>query len=343
MPSNLASHAVQHLPNFPRLILSVLRDEGYAEGDLLDGLGITSEKLADEAFRLNAEQHEAFILRALSITHDPHLAVRLSDRVDIATSSLAVMAVINSGRISRALNLFSRYGRLFTRTLETSVRDHEDTLAIVLNPTVTNAQVQYFALSAYALFLDRLFLTPLDGAHLVQRLELVLPMPPQFTEMRAQIGFPVVFDRSENRVILDPALIDAPLKQADPQTVRLLEEMCEIQLASAMAEGGLQSQVQAIFLNNISAPPKLDELARTLGLSARSLRRRLHDAGTSYQKLLEGTRAGLARSLLNETREPIAAIAYELGFENPSHFGRAFKRWTGQSPSAFRTAQADLA
>lgn len=343
MPSKPASNSVRHLPNFPRLVLSTLIDEGYNEATLLDGLALTSEQLSDEEFRLDPVLHERFILRALEVTDDPHLAIRVSERVDIATSSLAIMAVVNSGKISRALNLFSRYGRLFTRTLETSVDETDGAFVIELAPTVRSNQVQYFALTAYALFLDRLFWDPLNGAHLIQRLELALLQPKGFDRVKSSFGFSVEFGQPDNRVVLDPKFIDTPLKQADPQTVRLLEEMCEVQLANAIREGEFQSEVQSVFLRNIAAPPKLDELAQDFGMSPRSFRRRLQQDETSYQKLLEGTRETLARSLLRETAEPIATIAYELGFENPSHFGRAFKRWTGQSPSDFRTNSSYLA
>jgi AraC-like DNA-binding protein len=343
MQSERTLREVQHLPNFPRLILSVLTEDGYNEGELLEGIDISPSQLADETFRLSAHQHEQFILRVLAITNDLHLALRISQKVDIATSSLAIMAVINSGRISRALSLFSRYGRLFTRTLDTRTIAKDAGLAIALEPTVRNEHVQYFAITAYALFLDRVFLAPLNGAHLVRRLELALPPPPDFGAVRDQFGFAVMFGALQNRVILDPAFIDQPLKQADPQTVRLLEEMCEAQLAAAHAESDLSHRVSAIFLNNISAPPKLAELASTMGMSPRSLRRRLKDDGTSYQKILDVTRQELAQSLLKETAEAVASIAYELGFDNPSHFGRAFKGWTGQSPSEYRKRASDLA
>ena len=61
---------VQHLPNFPRLILSVLTEDGYDEDELLKGLDLSPKQLADETFRLSANQHEKFILRVLTITND---------------------------------------------------------------------------------------------------------------------------------------------------------------------------------------------------------------------------------------------------------------------------------
>jgi len=343
MQSEQTLREVQHLPNFPRLILSVLTEDGHDEDELLKGLDISPTQLADETFRLSAKQHEQFILRVLTITNDLHLALCISEKVDIATSSLAIMAVINSGRISRALSLFSRYGRLFTRTLNTRAITKDGTFTIDLEPTVHNKRVQYFAVTAYALFLDRVFLDPLNGAHLVQGLELALSPPSDIESVRDQFGFALNFNAPQNRVILDPTLIDQPLKQADPQTVRLLVEMCEAQLAAANAENDLSHKVSAIFLNNISAPPKLADLANTIGMSPRSLRRRLKDGGTSYQKILDVTRQKLAQSLLQETAEAVASIAYELGFDNPSHFGRAFKGWTGQSPSEYRKHASSLA
>ena len=112
------------------------------------------------------------------------------------------------------------------------------------------------------------------------------------------------------------------------------------QLEEAEAESGLVGSVKSLLIDRIASPPKLDEAAKLLGLSARGLRRKLEQSGTSYQKLLDSLRARIASRLLRDTDEPVSSIAYELGFDNPSDFGRAFKRWTGQSPSSLRQPRA---
>ena len=98
----------------------------------------------------------------------------------------------------------------------------------------------------------------------------------------------------------------------------------------------LEGALRALLLDHLAGPPKLDDAARMLNLSPRSLRRKLAESGTTYQGVLDSVRLAVAGRLLRETDTPVAAIGYELGFLHPSDFGRAFKKWSGQPPSAYR-------
>jgi AraC-like DNA-binding protein len=77
-----------------------------------------------------------------------------------------------------------------------------------------------------------------------------------------------------------------------------------------------------------------------LGLSLRSLQRTLAAEGTTFGALLDQTREVLARSYLDEGRYSVSDITYLLGFAGVSNFSRAFKRWTGESPRAYRSNRA---
>ena len=77
-------------------------------------------------------------------------------------------------------------------------------------------------------------------------------------------------------------------------------------------------------------------IASQLGMSERTLQRRLKEEGTSFQALLDRTRHYLARELLRNTRVPLTDVALQLGFSEPSTFFRAFKKWEGMTPGQFR-------
>ncbi|MEE9265906.1 MAG: helix-turn-helix transcriptional regulator, partial [Gammaproteobacteria bacterium] len=79
-----------------------------------------------------------------------------------------------------------------------------------------------------------------------------------------------------------------------------------------------------------------NSVADALHMSLRTLQRRLNDEGTSYKGLLDETRRELAAHYMAETHRSINEITYLLGFSEPSNFSRAFRRWTGKSPSAYR-------
>jgi AraC-like DNA-binding protein len=87
-----------------------------------------------------------------------------------------------------------------------------------------------------------------------------------------------------------------------------------------------------------SGDVSIGRVARELGMSRQTLYRRLKDEGVTFEEILEAKRRQLAIRYLKFDRESVKAVAYKLGFSDPAAFSRAFKRWTGISPSEFRTA-----
>jgi AraC-like DNA-binding protein len=81
--------------------------------------------------------------------------------------------------------------------------------------------------------------------------------------------------------------------------------------------------------------PAEEAAAQALGMSLRSLQRRLQEEGTTYREILNGTRQEMARAYLEERRTSVTEIAFRLGFSDSNSFSRAFRRWTGQSPRAY--------
>ena len=82
--------------------------------------------------------------------------------------------------------------------------------------------------------------------------------------------------------------------------------------------------------------PTIDNTARRVGMPVRTLQRRLKESGLSYSELVEQTRYELACRLLDMPGAKMAAVARALGYNDPSSFSRAFRRWTGMSPRAYR-------
>lgn len=102
----------------------------------------------------------------------------------------------------------------------------------------------------------------------------------------------------------------------------------------------LEAKTRALVMESLPEGPLSIELAaRRLGLSSRTLQRRLRDEGTSYQGVVRGAREQLARHYVGDTRLSFAEIAYLLGFDKTRSFFRAFRTWTGTTPQSLRRAQ----
>ncbi len=327
------------LPYFPRLFYQALRERGFEDAQIFASLSLGVEQLFDEKYRLTIEQHETFILRMLELTGDPHFALDLVRVPNSSISSLPMLAAANSGQIVKGLRVITRYNKVLTRVMSIELFEAEDPPRIDIAVHVEHEQVAYFAISFLALFLCTFFREALDGAKLVQRLDLSMPIPDNFELVRDRFPFEVHFSQPSNCVVLDGQQLDHPMREADPHTLRMLIDMAEQQLREAEAETSLQGAVTQLLIEQLTSPPRLTEAAQILGLSPRGLRRKLAESGTTYQGILDSVRLAVATSLLTQTDTPIASIAYELGYSNPSDFGRAFKKWSGLPPSGYRKQQ----
>ena len=125
----------------------------------------------------------------------------------------------------------------------------------------------------------------------------------------------------------------------DSQLATFLRELATQALTRRGAPDDLLARVRAHIADQLPrAVPDLPAIARHLAVSERTLRRRLDDEGASYRALLDATRAELAASYVRDRRLPLSEVAFMLGFAEQSAFNRAYKRWTGTTPSAARRA-----
>ena len=170
------------------------------------------------------------------------------------------------------------------------------------------------------------------------------PAPADTSAHRAFFGCDVQFRARANELELDASDLALPLPRADAQLGAFLRDAANRALArrDATAASPLD-QVRGIVAEElVRGVPSLDTVARRMATSARTLRRRLEESGTSFRELLDSTRAELARNYVRDSRMPLAEVAFMLGFSEPSTFHRAFKRWTSVTPTAWRAKQGTL-
>ncbi|GIX24940.1 MAG: transcriptional regulator [Caldimonas sp.] len=162
---------------------------------------------------------------------------------------------------------------------------------------------------------------------------------------RAVFGVTPRFGAAESCLLLDAAVLRRPVPAADAELSRIV---------TAHADGLLErlgppaaswsDRVRRALLQGLDGErATLPAVARQLGLSERSLQRRLRDEGTGFAPLLDAVRHELALRWVGEGRLALGEVAYLLGFSEPSAFHRAFRRWTGTTPQAMRREAAQPA
>ncbi|MFS8070938.1 MAG: helix-turn-helix domain-containing protein, partial [Byssovorax sp.] len=166
------------------------------------------------------------------------------------------------------------------------------------------------------------------------------PAPRDTRAIEAFFKAPVRFASAESQLILEAATLATPLLKADPDLAAFFALRADDLLERHSAEG-LAQRLRALLEGELGRVlPTLETAATRLGVSARTLRRRLQEEGTTFQDTLDETRCELAKRHLGEDKLALGEVAFLLGFSEPSAFHRAFKRWTGQTPLSYRRLRA---
>ena len=150
-------------------------------------------------------------------------------------------------------------------------------------------------------------------------------------------GCPVQFGAEENTFVLAANDADRPLPSANRQLAATFDKMLTEELGR-LDKSDVVSRARAAVLEHLSSGEGTEEdTAKKLHMSPRTLQRKLAEAKTTYLQLVDDTRKDLALRYIEDPRRSVTDITFSLGFSQPSAFTRAFKRWTGRSPSDYRT------
>ena len=161
--------------------------------------------------------------------------------------------------------------------------------------------------------------------------------PKTIKHHEAYFGCPVHFGADKDAMLLSHHSLFEPNVLGDEGITQFLVSHLDQELAQIDDTPALHTQTKDEIARSLSEGlPKMGEIARRLGLSARSFHRRLAEHGLSFQTLTEETRREIATAMLHEECYSLSEIAFLTGYSEQSAFNRAFKRWMGVTPAAYR-------
>ena len=161
--------------------------------------------------------------------------------------------------------------------------------------------------------------------------------PPSTAAHEEHFGCPVRFGTEMDALLVSSEMMQRPNRLGDRSISRFFDLHLDEELSKYDDSASLERRVRIQVSQALSAGvPRISDIASCLGLSGRTLQRRLSGRGYSYQALVDESRRELAQCLLEETEYPLAQVAFLTGFSEQSAFNRAFKRWAGQTPRSFR-------
>lgn len=322
-----------------RVLCAVGRDYGLEETRCLRGTGLLPAALTGKQRLVSAAQ-ELQVIRNLLADLGPErpLGLEAGLRHHPTTFASLGFAVLSSLTTRQAVEVGVRYLRLTTAWCEVRIEDAGGEAMLVCDAGILPEDVRSFLIERDLGALYALKNAVLPAPVPLTRMELQIDAPPHAARYEALFGIAPRFGAPLNRIGVDAALGEIRLSQGDPAALQYCEAECQRLLDEYRSRSGLAGRVRERLLTQTRQMPTMDVMAQALGVSSRSMRRHLEDEGTCYEDLVAEVRRTLACELLANDALSAEQIAERLGYAELASFSRAFKRWTGQSPRAYRQA-----
>jgi AraC-like DNA-binding protein len=302
------------------------------------GLGLERAQIADPGLRVSYREAALIIRRALEAIAEPGVGLRIGRHETLGSFGLLGLAMMTSRTFGEAMRTGIEHHKVCGSLLDVTFEIvDERTVALAASPRFGEAALLPFL--AEELFASSLAIgRELAGPALRPlRVELTYAAPAHAADYAEVFRCEVRFGARANRVLIDADWLQHPLPGHNPLVSRQALALCRQQLSrDGLAHGETVAAVERLLRSRLGEHPRIEEIARTLNLSERSLRRRLAESGRVFREIHDRVRAERALELLQAGVLSIADVGSEIGFQDPREFRRAFKRWTGMPPQAAR-------
>lgn len=314
--------------------------EGVAPAPLLAEVGMADQRLDDPAARFSIDEVSLLWERAVAVSGKPTLGLDRGlaaayGKLGMVGYAMMACPTLHAAlqRLLRAMDLVSNAA---TFELEEQAQGCWFSLGHLGGERPVPRQRLEFGMLTMLSFCN--WISGREFAPLA--IEFVYPRPEDTRVHDAVFGCPLVFGAPANRALLGWHDLQQPLPAHEPHIAALHERLVDEEL-QRLEGAAVSARVRHLLATRLGAPePRREDVAAALKMSDRTLQRRLQAEGTSYQQLLDDTRRELAQRYLRRPDASLKRVAEQLGFEDPSNFFRACKRWFGESPGAYRARMA---
>lgn len=325
-----------YIPFEANLLLKAAMDQDINPSKILANSHITLDQLKDPATRISMRQRLIVYQNMFDCCNDPSIFLKAGSKTTISSFGVYGYVLLSSNTFLDAIEVAFKHLKITGPLIRKSF-DIEANHAffgardlLLLGPLLRPVIDFWFA------FTYKLSMEISKSEFKIEALHLTFPEPAYKRSYEATFNCPVTFNADKNRMYFGLQNLGLVLPRADPLSFKICDSLCRKMVEDMEHVSGPSKDVRDLILSTPNYFPTLDEIASQLFVTARTLRRRLTDQGTSYQQILNETRKGLALKFLRETNLNMDQIAERIGFSDARNFRHAFKKWTDSTPSSHR-------
>jgi AraC-like DNA-binding protein len=309
-------------------------DEAGCDGrSLLIQAGFDLKELQDPEARCPLVKTARLWRIAIEATGDPAFGVKLGRHYKPTTFHALGYGLSASSTLKEAFERVQRYSHVVSDAVEYRFSQRGAEYHFIIEPA---ADVPVESIDALVSLFLRLCRSLLGREYSPLLVELRRPRPAVMDDFERLWRAPLKFDAPQNRLIFDRGSIERLLETRNPELARSSDAVSTRYLAR-IERHNVEARVREALTRRLPInEPSQEHVAEMLNMSARTLRRKLGDSGTTFKEILDQTRHTLALTYLSSPEYCLSDITHLLGFSCSSCFIRAFRRWTGVSPSDWR-------
>jgi AraC-like DNA-binding protein len=321
------------LGTWVKAICRAVEAAGCDSAALLAEAGFELKSLDGPNARCPLTQTERLWRIAVSATGDPALGIKVASHIKQTTFHALGYGLSASSTLKEAFERVQRYCHVASDAIEYEFSRSGGEYHFVIEPAPNVADESVDALVAAYLRMCR---SLIGHDYSPLRIEFRRERPDSVEEFQRLLRAPLQFGAARTRLVFDIEAIERPLDGGNPELARHNDAIAQ-QYLSDLERGNIQWRVREVLTQRLAhGEPSQEDVADLLNMSARTLQRKLADGGITYKEILDETRRALALAYLSAPRHSVSDVTYLLGFSAGSSFTRAFRRWTGQSPSDWR-------
>lgn len=337
-PGTIKSHAVANIvPHTARALLGLVEDRGLSAERLCLGLGFTYQDLRARDLLLSHLQVRSLIVRAQDLLGEPSLGLATGARQTPVSWGLAGLAMLTCETLGEAIDYGMNHQIEAGAMVDHHFEDRGREMHLEIRQRVFDLPIERFLVED-------------DFAGIVNVSRYLVGN--EFSPVRLDVNFddaglkelyarffrcPVRFNAGIHRMTFESHWLGARLPGYDRITCGLLREQLNTLLKRPIGRHELVESVSNRLRFDIEERPRQVDLARQVNVSERTLRRQLSREAVGYRGLRDAALYERARDLLENSALTISEIAQLVGYSDARAFRRAFKRWSGQLPTALRT------
>ena len=317
------------------LMMQIARSYKLDPVPLLEASGINPAAVTDPNERIPYDRVQDFYDRVAELIPDPNFGLKCEAFWHPTQMGALGYAWMTSHTLRSALQRLVRFSKIINEYSHIELKETSESLSLVIN-TPSEEDVAAFRIDGVMAMLLAMAQSNAGEEFHPQSLKVSHPEPKDTGRFYSLFQCPIDFGAKTNIFTISIADADEPRSCSNSQ-LALLHDQLLIKYLATLEKDNVVERTKASIIDNLPSGNISDAVvARSLQMSERTLQRRLRESGTTFKSILNEVRVDLANSYIRDSKLSLTEISFMLGFAEMSTFSHAFKRWTGQSPSAFR-------